>query len=116
MLDPKTGEHIYIQVKNGNVEIDADDYKQLQGITWLFTTKGRVINAEKPKDWELKEIGDIMNNAVVGWEKCKNQRYPEFGTQRSWRRIQNAEPVMEQLEITENFPVIEDTDLPAEWD
>ena len=47
LLDPKTGEHIYIQVKNGNVEIDADDYKQLQGITWLFTTKGRVINAEK---------------------------------------------------------------------
>lgn len=47
LLDPKTGEHIYIQVKNGNVEINADDYEQLQGDTWFLTTKGRVINAEK---------------------------------------------------------------------
>ena len=43
-------------------------------------------------------------------------RYPECGTQRSWRRIQNVEPVMEQLEITEDYLVIDDTDLPAEWE
>jgi hypothetical protein len=48
----------------------------------------------------------------VGWEKCSNQRYPEFGSQRSWRRILKEEPVVEQLE----FPVIDDADIPAEWE
>ena len=53
-----------------------------------------------------------MNNSVTGWKKCKNQRYAEYGTQRSWCRIPKEEPVVEQLE----FPVIDDSDIPAEWE
>lgn len=64
LLDPKTGEHIYIQVKNGNVEIDADDYKQLQGVTWLFTTKGRVINAEKHNHMKVADPCELYDFAI----------------------------------------------------
>lgn len=62
LLNPKNGEHIYIQVKNGNVDIDADDYAQLQGITWLLSTGGSILNANTHKNvrianpWELFEF------------------------------------------------------------
>lgn len=44
LLNPKNGAHVYIQVKNGCVDIDANDYMQLQGEVWLLTTQGKVIN------------------------------------------------------------------------
>ena len=102
--------------KAGMIQAFLDSYTGKHVCTQLLYKDALKNEFQKPKDWELKEIGDIMNNSIVGWEKCSNQRYPEFGSQRSWRRIQKKEPVVEQLEITEDFPVIEDTDLPADWD
>ena len=64
LLDPKTGEHIYIQVKNGNVEINADDYEQLQGDTWFLTTKGRVINAEKYNNRKVADPSELYEFAI----------------------------------------------------
>jgi predicted P-loop ATPase len=102
--------------KAGMIQAFLDSYTGKHVCTQLLYKDALKNEFQKPKDWELKEIGDIMNNSIVGWEKCSNQRYPEFGSQRSWRRIQKKEPVVEQLEITEDFPVIEDTDLPADWE
>ncbi len=54
LLDPKTGEHIYIQVKKGDDsdtnKIDAENYKNLKGKVWFLKTEGRVINIENYKD------------------------------------------------------------------
>lgn len=51
LLDSETGKHIYIQVKNGNVDLDADDYYPLinrtENVFYLLTTRGKVKNAEK---------------------------------------------------------------------
>ena len=45
---------------------------------------------QEPKQWELREINDIMNHNIVGWEKhsTKDQqvRFPEYGKQRAWDR------------------------------
>ena len=45
---------------------------------------------QEPKPWELREINDIMNHNIVGWEKhsTKDQqvRFPEYGKQRAWDR------------------------------
>jgi predicted P-loop ATPase len=41
---------------------------------------------DTPKDWELKEINNVMNNSIVGWEKISSHRFAEYGTQRGWRR------------------------------
>ena len=102
--------------KAGMIQAFLDNFTGKHVCTQLLYKEALKNEFSKPKDWELKEIGDIMNNSIVGWEKCSNQRYPEYGSQRSWRRIPKQEPVVEQLEITEDFPVIEDTDLPADWE
>ena len=47
LINPKDGKHIYIQVKKGNINIDAENYKDLDGEVWLLTTEGNVINFEK---------------------------------------------------------------------
>ena len=39
--------------------------------------------------WQSKEIGDLMDNEITGWEKHGNHRFSGgLGTQRSWKRIQ----------------------------
>lgn len=46
LLDPQTGTSIYPQVKNGRIDLDAQDYQHLDGEVWLFTTQGRILHAE----------------------------------------------------------------------
>ena len=98
--------------KAGMIQAFLDSYTGKHVCTQLLYKDALKNEFSKPKDWELKEIGDIMNNSVTGWKKCKNQRYAEYGTQRSWCRIPKEEAMVEQLE----FPVIDDADIPAEWE
>lgn len=42
---------------------------------------------DTPKDWELKEINNVMNRSIVGWEKISSHRFAGYGTQRGWRRV-----------------------------
>ena len=46
---------------------------------------------DTPKDWELKEINNVMNNSISGWEKISSHRFAEYGIQRGWRRIVDKE-------------------------
>lgn len=46
---------------------------------------------DMPKDWELKEINNVMNNSISGWEKISSHRFAEYGIQRGWRRIVDKE-------------------------
>ena len=50
LIDPKADDykHIYIQVKKGNVTIDASAYDDLNGEVYFLTTEGTVINVNKP--------------------------------------------------------------------
>lgn len=51
IMDTEMEKHIYIQVKNGNVDIDADDYASLVEETnnevYLLSTKGKIKHIEK---------------------------------------------------------------------
>ena len=60
------------------------------------------------KQWEGKEIANIMNNAIVGWKPHGTHRFgKEYGIQRSWKRMKDSVKkdkdgfieVPEQLEI-----------------
>ena len=42
---------------------------------------------EEPKQWELREINDIMNNSIEGWSPDKQHRFDKYGQQRSWKRL-----------------------------
>lgn len=48
LIDPSDddGKHIYIQVKKGNVTIDASKYSELKGEVYFLTTEGSVVNAD----------------------------------------------------------------------
>ena len=60
------------------------------------------------KQWEGKEIANIMNNAIVGWKPHGTHRFgKKYGIQRSWKRMEDSVKkdkdgfieVPEQLEI-----------------
>ena len=42
---------------------------------------------DEPKQWEIREINDIMNNSVVGWKQFTNPRhFAGYGRQKGWER------------------------------
>lgn len=101
--------------KAGIIQQFLDNFKGKYVCTMLLYREALGHGFTEPKTWEIKELNEIMNNSVTGWEKCGNQRYPGLGAQRSWRRIVKKEPVVEQLELSEEYPIIEDADIPEEW-
>ena len=42
---------------------------------------------DEPKQWELREIGNILNNSIEGWLKGPQHRFDKYGSQRSWKRL-----------------------------
>ena len=42
---------------------------------------------DEPKQWEIREINDIMNHCVEGWKQFSNPRhFAMYGRQRGWER------------------------------
>lgn len=42
---------------------------------------------DEPKQWEIREINDIMNNSIVGWKQFTNPRhFAGYGRQKGWER------------------------------
>ena len=59
--------------------------------------------------WQSKEIGDLMDNEIIGWEKHGTHRFPGgLGIQRSWKRIRSQKDKDGFVKISE------DTELPFE--
>ena len=57
-----------------------------------------------PKQWETREINDIMNNSITGWERGPARRISGYGTQRTWKRKAEVEVApMAQLELPEGW-------------
>ena len=64
-----------------------------------YRALGRI---DTPQQWELREIGNIMNNTIVGWQRVNNPRHTDYGRQKGWERIPCKDgfvPVHEQMEI-----------------
>ncbi|MFR1336748.1 VapE domain-containing protein [Longicatena caecimuris] len=70
---------------------------------------------DEPKQWEIREINDIMNNSVTGWRAFSNPRYfrSPYGRQKGWERIQpdNGGEEFQKLSPEE----VEQLELPSEW-
>ena len=42
---------------------------------------------DEPKQWEIREINDIMNNSISGWKPFANPRiFEKYGRQKGWER------------------------------
>ena len=48
---------------------------------------------EIPKPWQIKEINEIMNNSIKGWEQVSSHRFTgtPYGIQRAWKRVSETE-------------------------
>ena len=56
--------------------------------------------------WQSKEIGDLMDNEIVGWTKHGNHRFGgAIGTQRSWKRIRPKKDEEGFLKVDENMEI-----------
>ena len=44
-------------------------------------------DGQEPKLWETREIAQIMNQSVTGWERLSSHRFKDYGIQRAWKRI-----------------------------
>ena len=104
--DTKAGQiQDYLDSYKGNMVCSKQLYREALGHSY-----------DEPKQWELREINDIMNNAVTGWRAFVNPRYfPEpYRRQKGWERIEQpdngtdgfhelSEAEIRQLEIPEEF-------------
>ena len=70
---------------------------------------------DEPKQWEIREINDIMNNSVTGWRAFSNPRYfcSPYGRQKGWERIQLDNGGGDFQELTPEE--VEQLELPPEW-
>jgi len=57
---------------------------------------------EVPKPWQTKEINEIMNNSIVGWEKYKQHRFRKYGQQNSWKRKTGNDGFMDLPDDADN--------------
>ena len=86
LLDPKDRSHIYIQVKKGNVSIDANEFRHLQGKVFLFTSGGTVnnldsnnenieqISPEKLFDFAMSDAAkNIVSDSISYWTEYMRQ-------------------------------------------
>ena len=70
---------------------------------------------DEPKQWEIREVNDIMNHCVTGWNYFSNPRvFPEYGRQKGWERETKATDISNGAEkIPEGFEeVTEQMELP----
>ena len=55
---------------------------------------------------QSKEIGDLMDNEIVGWTKHGNHRFGgAIGTQRSWKRIQPKKDEKGFMKVDDNMEI-----------
>ena len=56
---------------------------------------------QEPKEWELREINNIMNKSITGWQKHPTSdskvRFVGYGKQRAWDRV------VPEKEVPEDF-------------
>ena len=70
---------------------------------------------DEPKQWEIREINEIMNQCVTGWNYFSNPRmFPQYGRQKGWEREHaTTDTGNEDEKIPDGFvPVTEQMELP----
>ena len=104
-----------------------EDTKAGQIIEYLENYKGSMVCSRQlyrealsheyddPKQWELREINDIMNNAVPGWKPFSNPRHfpAPYLRQKGWERIQPDNGGEDFKELTPEE--MDQLELPKEW-
>lgn len=107
LVDPNSDEyrHIYIQVKKGDVDINAANYSDLDGDVYFLSTEGKVKNADGNKNYFIVNPTSIFEFAI---DPSNRSIIPE-GITRWIRFLTEAEN--ENMDISATKGIMLDTNL-----
>ena len=73
--------------KAGLIQSFLDNYNGTQVCSKLIYAAALNHPFDEPKQWEIREINEIMNNSIEGWISFSNPRiFAKYGRQRGWER------------------------------
>ena len=73
--------------KAGLIQAFLDDFSGTQVCSKQIYAEALNHPFDEPKQWEIREINEIMNNSVEGWTAFSNPRiFGKYGRQRGWER------------------------------
>ena len=73
--------------KAGLIQSFLDDFNGTQVCSKLIYAEALNHSFDEPKQWEIREINEIMNNSIEGWTAFSNPRiFAKYGRQRGWER------------------------------
>ena len=85
--------------KAGIVQGFLDRFKGEYVCSSLILAEAFFENVSDIKQWQIKEINEIMNKEITGWEKYGHHRYERYGPQRSW--VRKKEPEARQMTMAD---------------
>ena len=73
--------------KAGIIQSYLDGYQGTQVCSKQIYAEALGHAFDEPKQWEIREINDIMNNSITGWVPFSNPRiFDKYGRQKGWER------------------------------
>ena len=73
--------------KAGLIQAFLDNFDGTQVCSKLIYAEALNHPFDEPKQWEIREINEIMNNSIEGWKPFSNPRiFARYGRQRGWER------------------------------
>ena len=73
--------------KAGLIQAFLDNFDGTQVCSKLIYAEALNHPFDEPKQWEIREINEIMNNSIEGWTPFSNPRiFARYGRQRGWER------------------------------
>ena len=73
--------------KAGLIQAFLDNFDVTQVCSKLIYAEALNHPFDEPKQWEIREINEIMNNSIEGWTPFSNPRiFARYGRQRGWER------------------------------
>lgn len=74
--------------KAGLIQSFLDNFGGTQVCSKLIYAEALNHPFDEPKQWEIREINEIMSNSIEGWTPFSNPRiFAKYGRQRGWERI-----------------------------
>ena len=91
--------------KAGLIQSFLDNYKGTQVCSKLIYAEALNHSFDEPKQWEIREINEIMNNSIDGWKPFSNPRnFAKYGRQRGWERaVLDNESMTTSSDLTTGF-------------
>ena len=73
--------------KAGLIQSFLDDFSGTQVCSKLIYAEALNHSFDEPKQWEIREVNDIMNHCITGWKYFSNPRIFEgYGRQKGWEQ------------------------------